>query len=180
MDAQFNLTSQPSTDPTSIYRYRDGLYAVDLLTAAITEFDFFTWLDAHPSTLSQICHNFGIIERPADVMLTLFTAMKLIRSTDGTFELTDLGREHLVSSSQWFLGPYYGSLKDRPVCHDMIKVLRTGKPANFASSRSEKEWAKAMEGEDFAKRFTAAMDCRGVYLAQAAAKQLDLSPHRHL
>ena len=62
----------------------------------------------------------------------------------------------------------------------MIKVLRTGKPANFASSKNEKEWAKAMEGEDFAKRFTAAMDCRGVYLAQAAAKQIDLSRHRHL
>src|SRR5207247_2957007 len=41
-------------------------------------------------------------------------------------------------------------------------------------------WDKAMEGEDFAKRFTAAMDCRGVYLAQAAAKQIDLSRHRHL
>ena len=180
MDAQFNLTAQPSTDPTSIYRYRDGLYAVDLLTAAITEFDFFTWLGAHPSDLSQICRNFGIVERPADVMLTLFTAMNLIRSRAGIFELTELGREHLVSSSQWFLGPYYASLKERPVCQDMIKVLRTGKPANFASNKSEKEWAKAMEGEDFAKRFTAAMDCRGVYLAQAAARQIDLSRHHHL
>ena len=161
MDAQFNLTAQPSTDPASIYRYRDGLYAVDLLTAAITEFDLFTWLGAYPSNLSQICRNFGIVERPTDVMLTLFTAMNLIASGAGTFELTELGREHLVSSSQWFLGPYYASLKDRPVCQDMIKVLRTGKPANFASSKTEKEWAKAMEGEDFAKRFTAAMDCRG-------------------
>src|SRR6267143_2110861 len=110
----FALTTEPSTDPTSIYRYRDGLYAVELLTAAITEFDFFT------------------------------------------------------------------SLKDRPVCQDMVKVLRTGKPANFGSSKNEKEWAKAMEGEDFANRFTAAMDCRGVYLAQAAARRLDFSRHHHL
>ena len=180
MDLQFNLTAQPSTDPTSIYRYRDGLYAVDLLTAAITEFDFFTWLGNHPSNIGEICRNFGIVERPTDVMLTLFTAMNLIRAKEGVFELTELGREHLVSSSQWFLGPYYASLKERPVCQDMVKVLRTGKPATFASSKNEKEWAKAMEGEDFAKRFTAAMDCRGVYLAQAAAKQIDLSGHRHL
>ena len=61
----------------------------------------------------------------------------------------------------------------------MIKVLRTGKPANFASNKNEKEWAKAMEGEEFAKKFTAAMDCRGVYLAQAAARQLDLARHGH-
>jgi len=44
-----DLTAQPATDPTTIYRHRDGLYAVDLLTAAISEFDFFTWLEANPS-----------------------------------------------------------------------------------------------------------------------------------
>src|SRR5438874_11060762 len=180
MDAPCNLTAQPTTDPTSIYRHRDGLYAVELLTAAITEFDFFTWLAEHPCGLREICDHFGIVERPSDVMLTLFTAMELIQSRASIFELTKLGREHLVSSSQWFLGPYYASLKDRPVCQDMIKVLRTGKPASFASNKNEKEWAKAMEGEDFARRFTAAMDCRGVYLAQAAAKQIDLSRRQHL
>ncbi len=180
MNSLQDLTARPATDPTSIYRYRDGLYAVDLLTAAITEFDFFTWLDGHPSNLSGICRNFGIVERPTDVMLTLFTAMGLLRCANGVFQLTDMAREHLVSSSQWFLGPYYASLKDRPVAQDMIKVLRSGKPANFGSAKNEKEWAKAMEGEDFAKRFTAAMDCRGIYLAQAAAKRINFGSYRHL
>src|ERR1051325_8058875 len=50
MTAQ-DLLQLPSTDPTSIYRYRDGLYAVDLLTAAISHLDFFTWLNQHPSDL---------------------------------------------------------------------------------------------------------------------------------
>src|SRR6266478_3396914 len=115
MDAPFNLTAQPSTDPTSIYRYRDGLYAVDLLTAAIAEFDFFTWLGGHPADLPAICRRFDIMERPTDVMLTLFTAMDLLRCKEGIFELTQAGQEHLVSSSPWFLGPYYASLKERPV-----------------------------------------------------------------
>ena len=44
-----DLLTTPTTSPLSLYRYRDGLYAADLLTAAIVEFDFFTWLDAHPS-----------------------------------------------------------------------------------------------------------------------------------
>src|SRR4051812_13402576 len=176
----FALTTEPATDPTSIYRYRDGLYAVELLTAAIVEFDFFTWLNSHPSNLATICKNFGIAMRPTDVMVTLFASMDLLRRDGEVVELTEQAREHLVSSSPWFLGPYYGSLKDRPVCQDMVKVLRTGKPANFGSSKNEKEWAKAMEGEDFANRFTAAMDCRGVYLAQAAAKRLDFSPYGHL
>jgi hypothetical protein len=44
-----DLTSAPQTDPLNIYRYRDSLYAVDLITAALS-IDFFTWLSANPST----------------------------------------------------------------------------------------------------------------------------------
>ena len=40
-----DLTSAPQTDPLNIYRYRDSLYAVDMITAALG-FDFFTWLSS--------------------------------------------------------------------------------------------------------------------------------------
>jgi cyclopropane fatty-acyl-phospholipid synthase-like methyltransferase len=71
-------------------------------------------------------------------------------------------------------------LKERPVCQDLLKVLRTGKPANWGSEKDKKDWHKAMETEEFAMQFTAAMDCRGVYLAQAAAKKIDLAGRRQL
>lgn len=175
-----NLTSVPSTDPVSIYRVRDGLYAGDMLLTALVHLDLFSWLDAHPATLAEICAAFDLVERPADVMLTLLAAMALVEPRGGVHHLTALGREHLVSTSPWYLGPYYASLKDRPVCLDLLKVLRTGKPANWASDTSERDWHRAMETEAFATSFTAAMDCRGVYLAQAVAKATDLSAYRHL
>ena len=175
-----DLTAVPATDPVGIYRVRDGLYAGDMLLTALVHLDLFSWLDAHPATKADICSALGIVDRPADVMLTLFTAMGLIAAPDGVFHLTMLGREHLVSSSPWFLGPYYASLKERPVCLDLLKVLRTGKPANWGSQAGEQDWHKAMETEAFAASFTAAMDCRGIYLAQAVAKALDLSTQRHL
>ena len=175
-----DLTRQPKTDPIDLYRYRDGLYAVDLLTAAITGLDLFTWLSRNPADQKTLCAHFGITERPTDVMLTLFTAMGYLERRGELFHLTEKAREHLVSDSPWFLGPYYASLKQRPVCQDMLNVLRTGRPANWGSYKDEKEWAKAMETEPFANQFTAAMDCRGVYLGQAAARRLDLKNHRHL
>jgi len=175
-----DLTRQPKTDPIDVYRYRDGLYAVDLLTAAITGLDLFTWLSRNPADQKTLCAHFGITERPTDVMLTLFTAMGYLERRGELFHLTEKAREHLVSDSPWFLGPYYASLKQRPVCQDMLNVLRTGRPANWGSYKDEKEWAKAMETEPFANQFTAAMDCRGVYLGQAAARRLDLKDHRHL
>ncbi len=176
----FNFLDQPVTDPTSIYRYRDGLYAADLLTAALAHLDFFTWLDKQRSDLETICRELGIQERPTDVMLTLFTAMGLLENRDGAFHVTALAREHLIKSSVWNIEPYFASLKDRPVCKDMVTVLRTGKPANWGSLKNEQEWAKAMEQEAFARQFTAAMDCRGVYLAPAMAACVDLSKHHHV
>ncbi|WP_414660274.1 methyltransferase [Horticoccus sp. 23ND18S-11] len=168
-----DLTRPPLTDPLELYRYRDGLYAADLLTAAITEFDFFTWLAARPADLAAICAGLGLAARPTDVMLTLFTADGLIRQADGRFELTAMAREHLVSTSPFFLGPYYASLKERPVARDFVKILRTGKPANWGSYQHEKPWTDAMLTDEFATTFTAAMDCRGIYLGPALAKKLD-------
>jgi SAM-dependent methyltransferase len=174
------LTAQPETDPTSIYRYRDGLFAADLLAAALVWLDFFTWLNEHPSDKAGICRALELKDRPTDVMLTLFSAMGYLQQANGSFRLTDLGREHLVKDSPWFIGPYYASLKERPVCKDFLNVLRTGQPANWGSFKNEKEWARAMEDESFANQFTSAMDCRGVYLGQAVAKVLDLRDHRLL
>ena len=174
-----SLLSEPATDPLPLYRYRDGIVAVDLLGAAIAHLDFFTWLGGHPSTLGAICARFEIHIRPADVMLTLFTAMGLVTQAGGCFHLTLRAREHLVGGSPWNLGPYYVSMKDRPQTLDMLKVLRTGKPANWGSYDAQ-AWAQAMERTDFAEQFTAAMDCRGALLGPAMAKKLDLSQTKKL
>jgi SAM-dependent methyltransferase len=172
------LPELPQHDPTSLYRWRDGLYAADLLTAAIVELDLFSWLDEHPSDLEGICAGLGIHARPSDVMLTLCTAMGLVDHDDGRFRVTPLAQEHLVRRSPFFLGPYYASFKDRQVCRDLVVVLRTGRPANWASGGAD--WATAMEDETFARQFTAAMDCRGVHLGQRAARAIDLGERQAL
>ncbi|MBK7997581.1 MAG: methyltransferase domain-containing protein [Verrucomicrobia bacterium] len=176
----FDLTSLPSTDPLAIYRERDGLYAVDLLGAALVHFDFFTWLAEHPSDKPTLCRELQLVERPADVMLTLFAAMGLVEERAGVFHVTGTAREHLVKSSPWFLGPYYASLKDRPVLKDYISVLKTGRTANWGGFKDAQDWHKAMEDETFANNFTAAMDCRGVYLGAAMAKHLDTTGRHQL
>jgi precorrin-6B methylase 2 len=168
------LLSEPSSDPVNLYRQRDAIVATDLLAAAIAHLDFFTWLDEHPATLGAICAHFEIQPRPADVLMTLLVAQGLVTQSGGVFLCTLRSREHLVASSPWNLAPYFTSMKDRPQTLDMLKVLRTGKPANWGSYDPQ-AWAQAMERDDFAKPFTAAMDCRGVVLGPAMARKLDLS-----
>jgi acetylserotonin N-methyltransferase len=173
------LLLSPDTDPLPLYRYRDGLVAVDLVTAAAVHLDFFSWLATHPASLSEICAHFGIDERPADVMLTLFAALDLVTSAAGQFQVTARAREHLTSESPWNLAPYFAALKDRPQTRDMLTVLKTGRPATWGSF-DRQAWAEAMTREDFARSFTAAMDCRGVLLGPALAKVAPLAGRRAL
>ena len=168
------LLSEPVTDPLPLYRLRDAIVATDLLAAAIAHLDFFTWLEKNPATLGAVCAHFALHPRPADVMMTLLTALGLVQQNGGVFLCTLRAREHLTAGSPWNLAPYYSSMKDRPQTLDMLKVLRTGKPANWGSYDPQ-AWAQAMEREDFAGPFTAAMDCRGVLLGPALARQLDLA-----
>ena len=98
---------------------------MDLLTAAICHLDLFSWLSENPADKAAICRASDLRERPADVMLTLFTAMGHLQNRGGIFSLTSTAREHLVKTSPWFIGPYFGSVKERPVCQDIVAVLRT-------------------------------------------------------
>jgi predicted O-methyltransferase YrrM len=174
------MFSSPTSDPIRLYRYRDGLYAVDLLTAAIVHLDLFSWLDEHPSDVDTLCRELGLAARPADVLVTLAAANGIVERRDDAIVLTALGREHLTRRSPLNLTPYYASLKDRPVVQDFVRVLRTGKPAHWGGDETGHDWHASMEQDAFAQTFTAAMDCRGVYLGTALARHLDLSRHARL
>jgi acetylserotonin N-methyltransferase len=175
-----DLTLSPKTDPTLLYRGRDELYATDMLVAALKGLDFFTWLEAHPSSVEDIANHFSLHRRPVDVMTTLFVAMGLLERDGAVLRLSETACEHLIASSPWFMGAYYPKVTDRPIAQDLLNVLRTGQPANFASRKDQGDWHRAMESEKFAEEFIAAMDCRGLLLAQALSKNLELGSHRRL
>jgi protein-L-isoaspartate O-methyltransferase len=175
-----DLTKLPATDPTDLFRVRDGLYGPEILGAAVFELDFFSRVAKSPSDAKTICAFFGIAERPTDVMLTYFCAAGLLENRQGVFHVTEKAREFLTRESPWFLGPFYASFAERPVARSLMEVLRTGKPSVWASNQKRKPWAEAMEDDAFAQEFTGIMDARGLYLGPAMARQLDLSAHHRV
>jgi SAM-dependent methyltransferase len=174
-----DLARTPKTDPTEIFRHRDGIYAPELVAAAIVGLDFFSWLAKSPADAEAICTSLGLAERPVDVMLTLFCAMGYIENKDGAFHLTEISREFLLRDSPWFVGPYFAQFVDRPVYKGLLETLRTDKPV-WSGAADRKPWAEAMEDDMFAEQFTGTMDCRGRYVGPALAGQLDLKAHRGL
>jgi 3-hydroxy-5-methyl-1-naphthoate 3-O-methyltransferase len=165
-------------DPTALYRLRDGAYAVDLLIAAVTEFDLFSWLAARgPQPAAVVRAELGLAERPADVLLTYCAAVGLVDrdlAAGDRIGLTPLGRRHLVAGSPFDLRPYYRSLAERPAVGELVEVLRTDRQAAWASAQpagdGAADWSSRLDDPAFAERITAAMDARGAYLAPGLAE----------
>lgn len=175
-----DLTRLPATDPTDLFRLRDGLYGPEMLGAAVVGLDFFTRIAKTPADAAAICASFGLAERPTDVMLTLFCALGLLENRAGVFHATQKARDFFVSDSPWFIGHYYTSFAERPVVRNLLEVLHSGRPAAWSGKREGKPWAEAMEDDAFAREFTDTMDARGVYLGPVLARAVDLRAHRKL
>jgi SAM-dependent methyltransferase len=173
------LPDPPTTDPTSLYEHRDRVCVADLLIVAVAELDLFTELDQKPGSVPELAARLGVAERPLDVLLTLCAALELVERAAVT-SCTPLAQQHLVRGSPFYLGPYYASLRGRSQVREMLEVVRTGQPASWNSGPGALDWVEAMQDEGFAAEFTAAMDCRGSYLAPALARAVPLTGHSRL
>ena len=170
----------PAASPQRIFNIRESAFANDLFITAVSHFDFFNWLDKSPSDIDAICKSLKIQKRPADVMLTLFKAYGFIQEKNKKFYLMDIAKNYLTQKSDFDLSSYVNSLKNRPICEDMRKVLLTGKPANWAAAKEGKDWATSMADDAFAASFTASMNSRGAYLANGVVKAIDLMGYKSL
>jgi len=178
-------TGLPQTDPALLLRYRDRQYAAEMMAVAIGKLNLFTWLNRHDgATTDQIRTEFQLADRPLDVLLTLCRAGGFLQTdgTEGRHSLTPLGREHLVDSSPWFLGPYYRPIMNTPIAESCLQSLRTGRPSNWQADAKQADWHQAMLRPDFARDFTDLMNCRGLAMGQtlAAAAAGHVRERRHL
>jgi len=170
----------PRTDPSELLRYRDSLYASDLLICAVAHLDFFTFLKDAPRRLDEICAALQLASRPVGVMLTLFLARGLVKQRGPRYLLSAVARDYLVSGTPWSLVPYYASQKNRPQCREFWEVLKTDRPAGWSSKGDGQGWLEAMKEARFADAFTAAMDSRGAFLARKLVAKLDCRGCRSL
>ena len=172
----------PVPDPTALYRLRDGVYAPDLLVAAVAGLDLFSLIAAEgPVTLPALCARLGLSPRPADVMVTYLVALGLLeRLPGGAAGVTDLARAHLADGSGCDLRPYFASLRERPAVRELLRVLRTGEPAAWSSAAPgpDADWAARLGDPAFARQITAAMDARAAFLGPRLAEAVAGLPAR--
>ena len=167
-----DLTRHPATDPGLIIQLRDRQYAAELVAAGLLHFDFFTWLSENEGTSpDEVAAHFGFAARPLDVLLTLCRAYGFIEGIS-EISISEMGREHLVKGSPWFLGPYYMPVKGSAITTSFVHVLKTGKPANWQAKDAGGDWHESMRDPEFAKEFTGLMNCRGLLFGQKLAESI--------
>ena len=123
------------------------------------------------------CERLDLDARASDVMVTYLAAVGLLeRDDNGRLRVSPLASEHLIADAPLDLGGYFASLRERPACAELATVLRTGKPAAWASATTQPHWAQRLDDATFAARITAAMDARAANLAPELAVALADSP----
>lgn len=164
-----DLTRHPATDPGIIIQLRDRQYGAELVAAALLHFDLFSWLAENDGASAElVAEHFGFEARPVDVLLTLCRAYGFVEGVE-KMRLTEMGREHLVKGSPWFLGPYFMPVKDTAITTSFIHVLKTGKPGNWQAKDAGGDWHESMRDPEFAQEFTGLMNCRGLLFGQKLA-----------
>ncbi len=175
----------PVTDPTPLFEQFRGVYATELLTAAVAHFGLFGLLSEKPRGFEELRAELGLEVRPTRVLLTALQAMQLVRQRANLYSLTPLAEEHLVPGGVFDVGDYIGLAAQSPGVLAMVERLKTNRPANADTSAGaafiyRDGMASAMEQAESARHFTLALAGRAKNVAPALALAVDLSNSRQL
>jgi SAM-dependent methyltransferase len=194
-DAIARSGADPKGDPTYLYDLAERMFAVDVLSAAVGHLHLFEHIYSRPTTLERLCAELDLSIRPASVMLTMFCALGLVeKDVQGMCSLSQYCIDFLLPGSRFSLAPCYDALKDRPSCLAILQVLKTGASMGWqgdeppsmegsseqAGASENQDWMSRTEGEAFAEYFLEVIDSRNRFLADRAARILDLSGCRKL
>jgi hypothetical protein len=170
--------NEPGLDPTALLRLREGVYAGDLVIAAIVEFDLFTRLAGQRLSPVEIANKLGLAERPTAVMCEVLESVGLLERDGDGLAPSGLAGTYLVAGASGDLRAYFASLRERPAVRELAEVVRTGEPAAWASADAGEDWSARLDDPEFAEAITAAMDARGRVLGPALAQALRDLPMR--
>jgi hypothetical protein len=177
----------PPSDPTPIFEHFRGVYATELLTAAVAHFDFFGRLGERALSGDELQQALGLAERPAIVLTTALRAMGLLdRDGVGRFVATTLARTHLAPGGVFDVSSYIALAAESPGVQEMVERLRTNRPAGAEPEEAGAAFIyregleSAMEREASARSLTLALAGRARNVAPVLAARYPLNGVRRL
>lgn len=178
-EKQFPPLTSPLVDPTPIFEVFRGSYGSELLTAANAHFQVFSMLHEQAMSISELRARIGLELRPAVVLFTALRAMGLLEMDEmERLTVSELGREHLIPGSEFYVGDYVGLAANSPGVLAMVQCLKTNRPAHAEKSDTGAAFIyrdgleSAMEEEASARRLTLALAGRAKNVAPVLAERI--------
>ncbi len=166
--------------PNSLMQLVSGFWSFKTLAVAV-ELDLFTALAGGRSvTVTEVCEEFGIAERPADMLLASCASLGLLERYDGGYRNTALAEQFLVSGRPDYFGGLvrYCDKRTYPAWHRIGEALRTDRPLTWDPD----EQSSLFDDEDpeLVRLFWDAMHSTSMFTARVIADAYDFSVHKSL
>jgi 3-hydroxy-5-methyl-1-naphthoate 3-O-methyltransferase len=172
--------SEPTVSPGPLMQLSTGFWAFKTLAAA-HELNLFTRLSENQGISSkELAHEFGIHERPAEMLLTGCAALGLLEKREGRYHNSPLAEEFLVRGKPYYFGGWVQMLDKRlyPGWGKLTEAIRTNRPTTWNPDTQK----SLFDGEDPAMLalFWEAMHSLSTFTARALGEAVDFSPFKAL
>lgn len=166
--------------PTPLMELVTGFWSFKTFAAAI-ELDLFTRLaGGRTLTVADAEREFGLPDRPADLLLTACASLGLLERAGDGYRNTALAEEFLVRGKPYYFGGQvtYCDRRTYLPWHRIGEALRTDRPLTWDPDTSESMFTTA--DPELLATFWEAMYSTSIFTARALGGAVDLGGHRRL
>jgi len=167
-------------NPTPLMRLVSGFWSFKTFAVAV-ELDLFTRLaDGRTMTVRQMKDEFGMAERPADLLLAACASLGLLDKAGDGYRNSALAEEFLVRGRPYYFGGQVRYCDERTYLpwHRVGEALRTDRPITWDPETQ----SSLFDGSDpgMLALFWDAMYSTSIFTARALAEVYDFSDHQRL
>ena len=171
---------QQTVSPVPLMQLSTGFWAFKTLASA-HDLDLFTRLSATGGmTVEDVVREYGIEERPAEMLLTGCAAIGLLEKDGGSYVNAPLAEEYLVKGKPYDFGGWVQMLDKRlyPGWDKLTEAIRTNRPTTWDPSTQ----TSLFDGVDplMLELFWGAMHSLSTLTARVLAGAVDFSPYRRM
>ncbi|RKR92568.1 ubiquinone/menaquinone biosynthesis C-methylase UbiE [Micromonospora pisi] len=166
--------------PTPLMGLVTGFWSFKTFAAAV-ELGLFTRIaGGQVLTVQTATTEFGLAERPADLLLAACASLGLLERTDEGYRNSALAEEFLVAGKPYYFGGQVRYCDERTYLpwHRIGEALRTDKPLTW--DPQAKETVFGDDDPEMLALFWEAMYSTSIFTARALADAYDLSGQRRL
>ncbi|MCX4472416.1 acetylserotonin O-methyltransferase [Micromonospora sp. NBC_01655] len=166
--------------PTPLMRLVAGVWGFKTLAVGV-EFGLFTRLaGGRTITVAEAADEFGLDERPADLLLAACASLGLLERSGDGYRNTELAEQFLVEGRPYYFGAQvrYSDLRTYLPWHRVGEALRGNRPLTWDPQAQQSMFDTA--DPDMVAQFWDAMFSTSSFTARALADAYDFGAHSRL